>query len=147
MVAKTLTVSGNSSIHQDLDLPDIWSVFGRSRFPSERQSEEDRAGASRPSFSTSISFCKEASKTRSVWRQAPRLVGVSACQCGTKWIEYPPLRNEDGSAINSVKEHGSHGALCSIKERSSTELYALNYRLSTIVSPLTTRIFASLGDC
>ena len=28
LVGKTLTVSGNSFVHQDLALPDIWSVFG-----------------------------------------------------------------------------------------------------------------------
>jgi hypothetical protein len=28
LVGKTLTVSGNSTIHQDLALPDVWSVFG-----------------------------------------------------------------------------------------------------------------------
>ena len=28
LVGKTLTVSGNSFVHQDLALPDVWSVFG-----------------------------------------------------------------------------------------------------------------------
>jgi hypothetical protein len=28
LVGKTLRVSGNSFVHQDLALPDIWSVFG-----------------------------------------------------------------------------------------------------------------------
>src|SRR5206468_1732760 len=69
----------------------------------------------------------------------------------------PRLPNKDGSAINSVKERGSHGALCSVKERGRVKqiyaalrslgrgrsLYVLNSQLSTLNSqPSTPRLLS-----
>src|SRR4029077_15285279 len=61
LVGKTLTISGGSSLHQDLALPDVWGVFGPKRKILTRW------GRRKPALLFCINIlCKEAAKTRSV---------------------------------------------------------------------------------
>jgi hypothetical protein len=65
-VCKTLKVSGNSSLHYDVALPDVWSVFWAvAGFRANANSMKIGPAQAGPFFHINV-LRKEASKTRSV---------------------------------------------------------------------------------